>query len=212
MKDIVLKVSDKFDYILIDSPAGVEEGFRIAIAAAKEALVVITPELASIRDADKVIGLLLSKSIPQEKINLVINRVRPEMVQRNNMISVDDIVDILSADIIGVIPEDKNIIISTNRGEPIVKDKGKSLISQSLKDTANRICGKKIPFLDLESNWIKRLFFKNLFSAGENRLTVIQRIYQSDSGINFKNQQETTREAHKAPNENPIGAENQEFN
>jgi septum site-determining protein MinD len=82
------------------------------------------------------------------------------MVQRNNMISVDDIVDILSADIIGVIPEDKNIIISTNRGEPIVKDKGKSLISQSLKDTANRISGKKVPFLDLESNWIKRLFFK----------------------------------------------------
>lgn len=160
MKDIVSKVSDKFDYILIDSPAGVEEGFRIAIAAAKEALVVITPELASIRDADKVIGLLLSKTIPQEKINLVINRVRPEMVQRNNMISVDDIVDILSADIIGVIPEDKNIIISTNRGEPIVKDKGKSLISQSLKDTANRIGGKKVPFLDLESNWIKRLFFK----------------------------------------------------
>lgn len=160
MKDIVSKVSDKFDYILIDSPAGVEEGFRIAIAAAKEALVVITPELASIRDADKVIGLLLSKSIAQEKINLVINRVRPEMVQRNNMISVDDIVDILSADIIGVIPEDKNIIISTNRGEPIVKDKGKSLISQSLKDTANRIGGKKVPFLDLESNWIKRLFFK----------------------------------------------------
>lgn len=160
MKDIVLKVSDRFDYILIDSPAGVEEGFRIAIAAAKEALVVITPELASIRDADKVIGLLLSKSIAQEKINLVINRVRPEMVQRNNMISVDDIVDILSADIIGVIPEDKNIIISTNRGEPIVKDKGKSLISQSLKDTANRISGKKVPFLDLESNWIKRLFFK----------------------------------------------------
>lgn len=160
MKSIVSKLSDKFDYILIDSPAGVEEGFRIAIAAAKEALVVITPELASIRDADKVIGLLLSKSILQEKINLVINRVRPEMVQRNNMISVDDIVDILSADIIGVIPEDKNIIISTNRGEPIVKDKGKSLISQSLKDTANRINGKKVPFLDLEANWIKRLFFK----------------------------------------------------
>jgi septum site-determining protein MinD len=160
IKDIADRLNEKFDYILIDSPAGVEEGFRIAIASAQEALVVITPELASIRDADKVIGLLLSKSIEQKKINLVINRVRPEMVQRNNMISVEDIVDILSTNIIGVIPEDKNIIISTNRGEPIVKDKGKSLISQSLKDTAGRISGQKIPFLDLESNWIKRLFFK----------------------------------------------------
>nr|YP_007476314.1 septum site-determining protein [Diacronema lutheri]YP_009863835.1 septum site-determining protein minD [Pavlova sp. NIVA-4/92]AGE93812.1 septum site-determining protein [Diacronema lutheri]QKE31166.1 septum site-determining protein minD [Pavlova sp. NIVA-4/92] len=158
MIGIISKLREKFDFILIDSPAGIDEGFRISIAAAEEALVVITPELASIRDADKVIGLLLSKQI--EKVNLVINRVRPEMVQRNNMISVDDIVDILSTNIIGVIPEDKNIIISTNRGEPIVKDKNKSLISQSLKDTARRITGQKIPFLDLESHWIKRLFFK----------------------------------------------------
>jgi septum site-determining protein MinD len=160
MKNIISKLREKFDYILIDSPAGIDEGFRIATAAAEEALVVITPELASIRDADKVIGLLLSKPIEQGKVNLIVNRVRPEMVQRNNMISVDDIVDILSTNIIGVIPEDKNIIISTNRGEPIVKDKGKSLISQSLKDTAKRINGKKVPFLDLEANWIKRLFFK----------------------------------------------------
>lgn len=160
IKNIISLLSDKFDYILIDSPAGVEEGFRIAIAAAQEALVVITPELASIRDADKVIGLLLSKSVVQKNINLIINRVRPEMVQRNNMISVDDIVDILSTNIIGVIPEDKNIIISTNRGEPIVKDKGKSLISQSLKDIARRMVGQIVPFLDLESNWIKRLFFR----------------------------------------------------
>jgi septum site-determining protein MinD len=160
MKNIISKLNEKFDYILVDSPAGIDEGFRIATTAAEEALVVITPELASIRDADKVIGLLLAKGIGQEKIDLIINRVRPEMVQRNNMISVDDIVDILSTNIIGVIPEDKNIIISTNRGEPIVKDKGKSLISQSLKDTAKRIGGEKVLFLDLESNWIKRLFFK----------------------------------------------------
>lgn len=160
MKNIISKLREKFDFILIDSPAGIDEGFRIATAAAEEALVVITPELASIRDADKVIGLLLSKPIEQGKVNLIVNRVRPEMVQRNNMISVDDIVDILSTNIIGVIPEDKNIIISTNRGEPIVKDKGKSLISQALKDTAKRINGKKVPFLDLEANWIKRLFFK----------------------------------------------------
>lgn len=158
--DIISKLREKFDFILIDSPAGIDEGFRIATTAAEEALVVITPELASIRDADKVIGLLLSRQIAQEKVNLIINRVRPEMVQRNNMISVDDIVDILSTNVIGVIPEDKNIIISTNRGEPIVKDKGRSLISQSLKDTAKRINGEKVPFLDLEANWIKRLFFK----------------------------------------------------
>lgn len=160
LKKIISQVKNNFDYILIDCPAGIDEGFRIATITAEEALVVITPELASIRDADKVIGLLLSKSINQEKINLVINRVRPEMVQKNNMISVDDIVDILSTNIIGIIPEDKNIIISTNRGEPIVKEKGKSLISQSLKDTAERITGQKVPFLDLEANWIKRLFFK----------------------------------------------------
>jgi septum site-determining protein MinD len=162
MTDIISKIRKKFDYdyILIDSPAGIDEGFKIATAAAEEALVVVTPELASIRDADKVIGLLLAKQIGEGKINLIINRVRPEMVQRNNMISVDDIVDILSTKIIGVIPEDKNIIISTNRGEPIVKDKSRSLISRSLKDTAERIGGKEVPFLDLEASWIKRLFFK----------------------------------------------------
>jgi len=146
IKNIISQLSEKFDYILVDSPAGIEEGFKIAIASATEALVVITPELASIRDADKVIGLLLSKGIEQKSINLIINRVRSEMVQRNNMISVDDIVDILSTNIIGVIPEDKNIIISTNRGEPIVKDKGKSLISQSLKDIGRRIRGESVPF------------------------------------------------------------------
>mmetsp|Transcript_26268 Transcript_26268/g.88013 ORF Transcript_26268/g.88013 Transcript_26268/m.88013 type:complete len:267 (-) Transcript_26268:393-1193(-) len=160
IKDITSSLKDQFDYILIDSPAGIEEGFKVAIANASEALVVITPELASIRDADKVIGLLLAKGIKPENLNLIVNRIRPEMVQRSNMISVDDITDILSTNIIGVIPEDKNIIISTNRGEPIVKDKGKSLISQSLKDTAKRVKGASIPFLDLEANWIKRLFFK----------------------------------------------------
>jgi len=160
IENIVSQISGKFDYILVDSPAGIEDGFKIAIKTADEALVVITPELASIRDADKVIGLLLAKNIKQENINLIINRVRPEMVQRNNMISVDDIVDILSTNIIGVIPDDKNIIISTNRGEPIVKDRGKSLISQSLKDIGRRLKGEDIPFLDLEANWIKRLFFK----------------------------------------------------
>jgi septum site-determining protein MinD len=160
IRNIISKLNEKFDFILIDSPAGIDEGFKIAIAAATEAAVVITPELASIRDADKVIGLLLSKGIEQKNINLIINRVRSEMVQRNNMISVDDIVDILSTNIIGVIPEDKNIIISTNRGEPIVRDKGKSLISQALKDIGRRLKGESVPFLDLEANWIKRLFFK----------------------------------------------------
>mmetsp|Transcript_12457 Transcript_12457/g.36676 ORF Transcript_12457/g.36676 Transcript_12457/m.36676 type:complete len:267 (+) Transcript_12457:45-845(+) len=160
IRNITSILSSKFDYIIIDSPAGVEDGFKIAISAAQEALVVITPELASIRDADKVIGLLLAKGIEQKDIKLIINRVRPEMVQKNDMISVDDIVDILSTDIIGVIPEDKNIIIATNRGEPIVKDKGKSLISQSLKDVGKRVKGDSVPFLDLEANWIKRLFFK----------------------------------------------------
>jgi septum site-determining protein MinD len=160
IRNIISILDSKFDYILIDSPAGIDEGFKIAITSATEALIVITPELASIRDADKVIGLILSQGIEQKNINLIINRVRPEMVQRNNMISVDDIVDILSTNIIGVIPEDKNIIISTNRGEPIVRDKGKSLISQALKDIGRRIQGESVPFLDLEANWIKRLFFK----------------------------------------------------
>jgi septum site-determining protein MinD len=160
IKNIISLIKKDFDYILIDSPAGIEEGFKIASASADEALIVITPELASIRDADKVIGLLMAKGIPNTKLNLIVNRIRPEMVQRSNMISVDDIIDILSTNIIGVIPEDKNIIISTNRGEPIVKDKSKSLISQSFKDTAKRISGESVPFLDLEANWIKRLFFK----------------------------------------------------
>lgn len=156
---IVAKLRKKYDYILIDCPAGIGEGFRISLAAADEALVVITPELASIRDADKVIGLLLAKQLEPEKINIIVNRVRPEMVQRNNMISVDDITNILSSNIIGVVPEDKNIIIATNRGEPIVLSRSRSLISQALRDTAARILGRKVQFLDLEAGWIRRIFY-----------------------------------------------------
>lgn len=106
-------LKEQFDYILLDCPAGIEQGFKNAIAGADRALVVTTPEVSAIRDADRIIGLLEASGF--ERIDLVINRMRYEMVRRGDMMSVDDVVDILSIPLIGVVPDDENVVIATNR-------------------------------------------------------------------------------------------------
>ena len=103
--------------MLIDSPAGIEHGFRNAIAGATEAIVVTTPEVSSIRDADRVIGKLIERNLP---IRLIVNRIRPEMVRSGDMMSVDDVCEILSSELLGTVPDDEEIIDTTNRGEPVV--------------------------------------------------------------------------------------------
>lgn len=132
--------------VLIDSPAGIERGFQTAAAAAEGALVVVNPEVSSVRDADRIIGLLESREIRETR--LVINRLRPKMIARGDMLSVNDIVDILSAKPIGIIPEDEGILISTNVGEPAVL--GKTRAGMAFLDTARRIMGQDVPFPNLD--------------------------------------------------------------
>ena len=163
LKDICDQLKKKYDFILVDCPAGIEQGFQNAVAGASEAIVVTTPEMSAVRDADRIIGLLEAKE-EIESYKLLLNRVRPNLIESNDMMSVDDVVEILSADLIGVIPEDTGIITSTNKGEPIVNDE-KSLAGQAYRNVAKRIMGEDVPFLDLKQQKgfvakIKDLFTK----------------------------------------------------
>jgi septum site-determining protein MinD len=156
MKNLIEKLRKDFDYILIDCPAGIEQGFKNAIAAADEAIVVTTPEISAARDADRIIGLLEANDIRSPK--LIVNRIKMDMVKAGNMLSVDDMLDILAIELIGVVPDDENIVISTNRGEPLIY-KGESLAAQAYKNIVERIEGKEVPFLNLD---VKLGFFDKL--------------------------------------------------
>jgi len=147
MKELISSLKDSFDYILIDCPAGIEQGFKNAIAAANEAVVVTTPEVSATRDADRIIGLLEASGIKNPR--LVINRLRIDMVKDKNMLSVEDILDILAVKLLGVVPDDENVVISTNKGEPLVY-KGDSLAAKAFKNIASRIEGVEVPLLDLD--------------------------------------------------------------
>lgn len=164
LKSICEELKKDFDFILVDCPAGIEQGFQNAVAGASEAIVVTTPEMSAVRDADRIIGLLESKE-EIKSYRLLLNRVRPNLIKSNDMMSVDDVVDILSAQLIGIIPEDTGIITSTNKGEPIVNDE-KSLAGQAYNNVARRIIGEDVPFLNLEEDKgivarVKK-FFSNL--------------------------------------------------
>ena len=147
MKELIYSLKESFDYILIDCPAGIEQGFKNAIAAADEAIVVTTPEVSATRDADRIIGLLEAAGIKNPR--LVINRLRIDMVKEKNMLSVEDILDILAVKLLGVVPDDENVVISTNKGEPLVY-KGDSLAAKAFKNIASRIEGVEVPLLDLD--------------------------------------------------------------
>jgi len=137
----------EFDFIIIDCPAGIEQGFNNAVVAADRAIVVTTPEVSAVRDADRVIGLLEAKELRDPR--LLINRIRSDMVRRGEMMSIEDVKDILAVDIIGIVPDDEKIVISTNKGEPVITD-GKSLAGQAYNNIARRILGEDVPLLDLE--------------------------------------------------------------
>ena len=141
MKELIGKLKDEFDYILIDCPAGIEQGFKNAIAGADRAVIVTTAEISAIRDADRIIGLLEASEIKNPE--LIINRIRPAMVKKGEMMDVDDIVDLLSIDLIGVVPDDEYIITQTNKGEPVViKDKSPS--GKAYLEIARRILGENV--------------------------------------------------------------------
>ena len=141
MKELTNKLKEEFDYILIDCPAGIEQGFKNAIAGADRAIVVTTAEISAIRDADRIIGLLESSEIKNPE--LVINKIRPSMVKRGEMMDVDDIVDLLSIDLIGVVPDDEYIITQTNKGEPVIQNR-KAPSGKAYMEIAKRVLGEKI--------------------------------------------------------------------
>ncbi len=157
MADVVTQLGELCDYVLIDCPAGIEHGFRNAIAGASEAIVVTTPEVSAIRDADRVIGKLHERGLP---VRLVINRLRPEMVRSGDMLSVEDVTDILSAELLGIVPEDEEVIDTANKGEPIVLQ-AESRLAAIYDKIARRLEGELVPFTTLRApGFFGRLFGK----------------------------------------------------
>jgi len=144
------------DFILIDSPAGIEQGFRYAIAPADEILIVTNPEVAAVRDADRVIGLVEAEEKGPPR--LIINRLRLDMVQRGEMLDVADVVELLSIDLVGIVPEDKAILVTANRGRPLAFSRDSSLAGRAFHNIARRVRGEDVPFLSLrEPGMFERL-------------------------------------------------------
>lgn len=137
-----------FDRVLIDSPAGIESGFQTAASGATGALVVVNPEVSSVRDADRIIGLLEARDVTE--VRLIINRLRPEMVKRGDMLEVDDVLEILGVKLIGIVPEDERILVSTNLGSPASLDDANKAGSE-FRNIARRIMGEEVPYLALET-------------------------------------------------------------
>ena len=171
LKDICEELKKSFDFVLIDCPAGIEQGFQNAVAGASEAIVVTTPEMSAVRDADRIIGLLEARE-EIKSYKLLLNRYRPHMAAAKDMMSADEVVELLSAELLGIIPEDTGIITSTNKGEPIVNDDN-SLAGRAYRNVAERIMGNDVPIIDFEeeakfSNKVKKFFSKFLKKGKEN--------------------------------------------
>ncbi len=149
MQELCSELVQEFDFVIIDCPAGIEQGFKNAIAGASQAIIVTTPEVSAVRDADRIIGLLESEGKHNPK--LIINRIRPSMVKKGDMMDIDDIIDILAIDLLGIIPEDEYIIISTNRGEPAVANPV-SMASTAYKNIVRRLLGENVPLMTIENN------------------------------------------------------------
>lgn len=148
MNRLAKDLRSECDFVLIDSPAGIERGFKNAIAPADRVLVVTNPEVSAVRDADRVIGILEAED--KGPGALIINRLNPAMVKRQEMLSADDVLDLLAVELIGIVPEDEGVLIGSNRGAPVATDpKGKA--GQAFRNIARRLKGEEVPFLDLES-------------------------------------------------------------
>ena len=147
MKKLCEDLKKSFDYIIIDCPAGIEQGFKNATAGANKAVIVTTPEVSAVRDADRIVGLLEASGL--EEPQLVINRLRPDMVRRGDMMDIDDMIDVLAIDLLGVVPEDEKIVVSTNRGEPAVADES-SKAGQAYRNMVHRLEGEHVPLMTME--------------------------------------------------------------
>ena len=174
MKKLTSELKEEFDYVLLDCPAGIEQGFQNAIAGADRALVVTTPEVSAIRDADRIIGLLEQNHM--KKLNLIINRIRMDMVKRGEMMSVEDVTEILPIDLIGAIPDDEQVVIGTNQGEAVVDMD--SLAGKAYTNICRRITGEEdLLFPECHfSIWINR---KVCFTNFPICLKEIRRMYHA---------------------------------
>ena len=154
-----IKSSGQYDYIFVDSPAGIEKGFHLAASPADTALVVVNPDVSSVRDADRAIGLL--ENMGKTDYKLIINRIRWDAVEKGEMLSVEDIVEILRAPLLGVVPEEPKLVDFTNRGEPIVLEEDYPA-SKALVDTARRIAGEDVPmvYYGQKKGLLEKLFGK----------------------------------------------------
>ncbi|MBF0609348.1 MAG: septum site-determining protein MinD [Magnetococcales bacterium] len=158
LAEIIDGIKDNFDYVLIDSPAGIESGFKTAAMPADDAIVVVNPEVSSVRDADRIIGLL--ESMEKKSIRMLINRIKVHQVRKGEMLSVEDIEEILHIKKIGIIPDDEKIVDYTNKGEPIVLTKNNA-VAKAFINVADRLEGKDIPFNELNGSkgliaWFRR--------------------------------------------------------
>ena len=155
MIDVCQQLRPDFDFILVDSPAGIEQGFRNAVAPADQVLIITTPEVSAVRDADRIIGLIEAEEKGPPR--LILNRLRPNMVQRGDMLDTADVIDVLAIDLLGIVPDDESIIVSTNRGVPAVMENN-SRAGQAFRNIAGRLLGQDIPFMEMEvsSSWLQR--------------------------------------------------------
>ena len=155
MKKLCEDLKEEYDYVILDCPAGIEQGFKNAIAGASRAIVVTTPEVSAIRDADRIIGLLEAAEL--HNIYLIINRLRMDMIRRGDMMSVEDVVDILAVDLLGAIPDDEQVVISTNQGEPVCGKNSPSGLA--FENICRRLTGEEVPLMDFQ---VKKGVFKRL--------------------------------------------------
>ena len=162
MKKLCDQLREEFEYVIIDCPAGIEQGFKNAIAGADKAIVVTTPEVSAVRDADRIIGLLEAAEVSSPL--LILNRIRVNMVKRGEMMDLEDVTEILAIDVLGVVPDDESIVIATNKGEPCVIDDN-SFAGQAFRDICRRLNGEIVPLMNLDIDKgmltrIKKFFFR----------------------------------------------------
>lgn len=162
VKTLVAQLEQEFDYVLIDCPAGIEQGFMNAVSGAKSAIVVSVPEVSSVRDADRIIGLLSAHGV--EDVRLLINRLRPDLVKKGDMLAIDDMLEVLGVDLIGVIPEDELIFRSSNLGEPVVAT-SQSEAGHAYRNVVQRILGNEVPLMQLSDRSSFASRFKKLFGG-----------------------------------------------